>query len=367
MENEKSLVPIEKETALAILSSGKVDPIIEMARKIVENFVPDLSTVKGRNEIASIANKVAGFKVRIDGIGKDLVSEWKAKSKAVDQSRKKLRDELDLLKIEARKPLTVWENAEKERVENIKNRIETIKNLSHDVLVQLNNAPLEELRESMSALNIICVDSTFEEFELDAIKEHKRSIEAVEILIKNKKEELEKDAELLKLQKENEEREKIEYEEKLKRGAAEKAKLEAEEKARIEREKIEQAKQDAIEREKKAQEKAKDAKRRQIEAEERAKIEKEQAEQRRVDAEKLAKLNAEDAAEKAKQDQIEAQIEKETKEKIELERREADRAHTGKIRKGAKESLMEFVDEPTAKRIVLAIDQNRIKNVSISY
>jgi hypothetical protein len=367
MENEKSLVPIEKETALQIFTSGEVDPIIKKAREIVSGFTHDMSTGVSRAKTASLANKVAKFKVKIDGMGINLVADWKAQSKAVDETRKKLRDELDILKAEARKPLTDWENEEKERVEKIKARIETIKNLSHDVLVKLNGAPLEELHSASESLGKIVVDSSFEEFEFEASKEYTKSGEAIQTLIKNKVEELEREEELQRLKDEEKAREKKEYEEKLKRDAAENARLQAERKAAFEKGRIEQEKQDAIKREEYAKFQAADAERKQIEAEEREKIEKEQAEQRRIDAKNLADLRAKEAAENARLDQIRKQEEKEAFEKAATEKREADRAHTGKIRKEAKECLMQYVDESTAKKIVLAIDQGRIENVTINY
>lgn len=364
MENE--LIVIEEKKALQVFTSGEVDPIIAEARKIVNNFKHDLSTGTSRARTASLASKVSKFKVKIDGLGKELVADWKAKSKTVDDSRKKLRDELDALRDEARKPLTDWENEEKERVIIITEKIEKIKNLSHNLLT--NFAPsMEDLQEASKTLESIVVDETFEEFEFEATKEHKKSTETIDVLIKNKQEALEQDAEFKRLREEQEEREKKDREDKLKKEAAEEARLEAEEKARIEKDRIEQEKQDAIKREEEAKLQAEEAERKQIEAEERAKIEKEQAEQEKIDAKKLAKLKADESAEEARQEEIQKQKYKEEAEKAEVAKREADREHTGKIRKEAKECLLQYVDELTAKKIILAIDQGRISNVSINY
>lgn len=72
-EKETALVTIEPVNALAIFTTPeKVDPILEAIRKVVSEFEPDVTTAKGRKEIASIAHKVAQSKTYLDGIGNKL-------------------------------------------------------------------------------------------------------------------------------------------------------------------------------------------------------------------------------------------------------------------------------------------------------
>lgn len=73
------------------------------------SFVPDITTAKGRKEIASLAYKVAQTKTYLDGLGKDLVAELKEIPKLIDANRKTVRDRLDELKAKARQPLTDYE------------------------------------------------------------------------------------------------------------------------------------------------------------------------------------------------------------------------------------------------------------------
>lgn len=111
-EKETALVTIEPVNALAIFTTPeKVDPILEAIRKVVSEFEPDVTTAKGRKEIASIAHKVAQSKTYLDGIGKKLTDEYKEIPKKIDANRKRIRDELDALKDEVRRPLTEWEDA----------------------------------------------------------------------------------------------------------------------------------------------------------------------------------------------------------------------------------------------------------------
>ncbi|MCW9157761.1 hypothetical protein N5I54_26990, partial [Klebsiella quasipneumoniae] len=79
------------------------------------SLVPDVTTKKGRDAIASMAHKVARSKTYIDSAGKDLVAELKALPKQIDESRRVVRERLDALKDEVRRPLTEWE-AEQERI-----------------------------------------------------------------------------------------------------------------------------------------------------------------------------------------------------------------------------------------------------------
>lgn len=331
MSNE--LVVIEEAKVLDVFSSDNgLDFIVQEAKELVSGFEHDLSTAAGRKRTASLANKVAKLKVRLDNMGKNLTSDWKAKSKAVDANRKAMRDELDKLKVDARKPLTDWEEEQERLAEE--------KRLAEEA---------EKQRIQMEADHEIALLMN-REFDREAEEARKAEEEAE------------------RLRKEEEEKARILREEQLKREAAEQARLEAERKAKEEAERIEREKQEAIEREAEAKRKAEQAERDRIAAEERAKIQAEQAEIRR-------KQEAEDAERKrladievAKQAEIARQKAEEERKRKEQEAREANRKHVGAIRKAAKESLMSLnIDEQTAKEIVLAISNGKIANVTINY
>ena len=116
MSEVTDLVIIEKQNAMAVFTTKEqLDPIIEAIEKEARSLVPDVSTRKGRDAIASMAHKVARSKTYIDNAGKDLVAELKALPKQIDESRRIVRDRLDALKDEVRRPLTEWE-AEQERI-----------------------------------------------------------------------------------------------------------------------------------------------------------------------------------------------------------------------------------------------------------
>ena len=91
------------------------DRIAEQARSVV----PDLSTDKGRKAIASMARKVASSKTAFDAHGKELKEQYTAITSKIDADRKLFRDQCDALRDEIRKPLTDWENADKQRIIDI--------------------------------------------------------------------------------------------------------------------------------------------------------------------------------------------------------------------------------------------------------
>ena len=115
MQNQ--LVELTADTALTVFTvDNGLDPYVQQVKDEVDNFEHDLTTKAGRGRSASLASKVAKMKVRLDGLGKDLVAEWKNNSKKVDSARKKMRDDLDDLKVIARKPLSDWED-EQQKIE----------------------------------------------------------------------------------------------------------------------------------------------------------------------------------------------------------------------------------------------------------
>lgn len=154
-------------TALVALfkTENGLDPLIERIAAEVRAHVPDLTTAKGRDAIKSLAYKVARSKTTLDEAGKQLTDEQRKAIATVDAARRKMRDALDALRDEARKPLDDWEAAEATRIQNIKNRIERL----------TNAAPSEESTEAFAELisRVEAVnpeDGTWGEFLMDAVR-----------------------------------------------------------------------------------------------------------------------------------------------------------------------------------------------------
>ena len=120
---------VESLTAIDIFKPETVDMIINIIRNEATAEVPDMSNSKGRDRVKSLAYKVSQTKTHLDGLGKDFVADVKAKAKEIDGMRKKIRDTLDEIRDEVRKPVTDWEDAEQARIDAIQEKCNRIKAL----------------------------------------------------------------------------------------------------------------------------------------------------------------------------------------------------------------------------------------------
>lgn len=303
MSEVTDLVVIEKQNAMAVFTTKEqLDPIIEAIEKEARSLVPDVSTRKGRDAIASMAHKVARSKTYIDNAGKDLVAELKALPKQIDESRRIVRERLEALKDEVRRPLTEWES-EQERI-----KAEEAMNAMHAEALEMNIKFDQELTAKFEA-------------------DHEMA------LLMNKdidREANEKAAEA--------ERQRVAHEEELKRQAAEKAKREADEKAAAEIAAAQKREADAIAAKAQAELLAKQtqerAEREAKEAQERtaklAQEAREQAEREKQEAIAAEQRKAQEAADKVRREaeaKEAARLAEENRKADELAKREADVKH----------------------------------------
>lgn len=329
------LIVIPKETALEVFTqTNGLDSYIRQIEDEVNSFVPDISTVKSRAAIASIAAKIAKSKTYLDGVGKELVDKLKEQPKLVDAERKRMRDKLDALKDQVRKPLTDWENAEEARIAEIKAVLEMMKQI-----------PLAESGSIAIATHLKRLKSTviakerFMEFIEDAAIIKDEYVERCERLLAQVEKHEEEQKELERLRAEKVSREQKEREERLVKEAEERGKREVEEAAKREIEKIQAA---AFA----AQEKI----RIEREAEDRAKTAIEEGKERMR------------LAEEAKKESEEKRLAQEESARI------ANEDHRKKIISETIESLinLEF-DEGHAENIAMLILEGKVKHVSIKF
>lgn len=364
MTNEIAKVP-EKENALVIFSATNgLDPYLAKIREEIDAFIPDITTRKGREAIASIAHSVARSKTALDNIGKELVAELKDVPKKIDAERKRMRDTLDAWKDEVRKPLDEYEAAEAARVAKLQAGIEWFN------LRATENADLdaEELRATLAKVESTAVGEKWEEFEAEA---HRAKAVAVESLTAQlaKREKYEADqAELVRHRAEAEAREKKERDDQIAREAAERATREAEEKAqRVRDEQDQKAREELAAAEKRELElklKAEQAERQVAQAKADALAAEQRAEQERIAAEQRQAQ----AVEQARKDELDRQAAALAFELEQAQAREADKAHKSKIMGAAKKAIVSMnVSEELAKAIILKIARGEVPNVTISF
>lgn len=323
MSETTDLVVIEKANALTVFKSAdQIEEILQKVEREVMSFVPDVTSAKGRKEIASLAYRVSQTKSYLDGLGKDLVAELKEVPKLIDANRKTVRDRLDALRDKARQPYTDWE-AEQERI-----KAEEEARIAAEKLA----AQIESDHEIALLLN--------EKFDRDAAEAKAEA-----------------------------ERQRIAHEEEIKRRAVEQAKIEAEQKAQQEREA-------AARREAELKAKAEQAERDRIAAQERAEREAKEAQERtarlaqeardQAEREKQAAIAEEQRKAKAAED---ARLAEEKRIADEAAARAADVKHRKAINNQAKANLIANagLTEEQAIAVITAIAKGTISAITINY
>ncbi|OBT33734.1 hypothetical protein [Klebsiella pneumoniae] len=323
MSEIMDLVVIEKKNAMAVFTNNdQLDPLIELIEKEARSLVPDVTTKKGRDAIASMAHKVARSKTYIDNAGKDLVAELKALPKQIDESRRVVRERLDALKDEVRRPLTEWE-AEQERI-----KAEEAMNALHAEALAMN----EEFDRQLAAR----IESDHEMALLmnDAFD----------------REQAEKKAEAERLR--------IAREEEIKRLAEEKAKREAAEKAQREIDAAAAREREAILAKERAE-------REQREAAERAEREKQAA----VEAERRKAQEEADRIRREAEQREQARLAEEKRKADEQARREADVKHRKTVGTDIVKALVAntSLTREQAIEVLTAVKDGRIPHTGISY
>ncbi|WP_017346154.1 hypothetical protein [Pantoea sp. A4] len=297
MSETTDLVVIEKSNAMAVFTTKEqLDPIIEAIEKEARSLVPDVTTKKGRDAIASMAHKVARSKTYIDNAGKELVAELKALPKQIDESRRVVRERLDALKDEVRRPLNEWEQAEEDRKQGLQQRLAAVRALADVIDATGNYLPSSDIQERLSEAKAVTLDDTWQEISTEAGVAKDATVQKLEAAVIVAKQREDQAAELERLRKEAEEKARRDHEENLKQEAADAARREAEQKAQVERE-------EAARREAELKAKAEQAERDRIATQERAEREAREAQERTA---KLAH-EAREQAEREKQDAIAAE------------------------------------------------------------
>lgn len=315
-----TVIEIKPEQAPTLYSPNGLDAYLEQIKAAV-NEVPDLSTKKGRDRVASLAAQVSRSKTAIEKPGREYLKRLKEAVKPAEQEIKRFVDACDALRDATRLPLTEWE-AEQERIK----QEEEAKRAAEALAKEIEMAHREALIDNYE------FDRALEEAKAEA------------------------------------ERQRIAHEEELKRQAAEQAKREAEEKAQRERDeaarreaelklKAEQAERDRVAAEQKA---AADAKA----AAERAEREKQEAiaEANRKAQEEADRVRREAEAKEA------ARLAEEKRIADEKARREADIEHRRTInRQSVAELIAVGLPEDCAQKCVAAIAKGEVTAIRITY
>ena len=334
-------VDIEQAAYMAAFSQPQglasiISQISEQAHAAAQGL--DAATAANRTKLASLAYSVAKAKTSIDSTGKDLVAEAKRKIQVVDNNRKQVRDALDKLKDDIRRPVTEFEEAEKKRLAVIQDVIDQLSSLASANDANGGRLSAEQLRLRRHQAAALAKND-YGDMAAEVAEKAAECIKFLDTAITAADEYEQQQAEIQRLQAEQAAREQAERDAKIAAEAAEKARAEAEAKAKAEREASERARIEAQLRAEQA-ERDKQAAIDRAEAEKQAAV---QAERRRIEAESAQ-------AEKA---------EAERAENIE-HRREVNR----KILAAMLES---GIEEEAAKAFLIKAIQGKVPHLKITY
>lgn len=340
-----ALVTIDTLTPEVVFAPGGVEAIISKLEADVRSVKTDMSTDEGRKEIASLAYKVARSKTALDEMGKELVAGIKAQASKIDAERRIIRDRLDALKEEVRKPLTDWEDAEKARVAEHEQAIATIINMAQIE----HGTSSDEIAQLIEGINFFS-ERNWQEFAARAagtIEEVSARLNKAMAAAQKREAEA---AELERFRAEQAARAQAEREARIAEEAVAKARAEMEAKAKREAEeaalaaerehnRVERERAEAIARAERAEREAKEAA--------------ERAERDRLTAIEAERKRAADAA---------------AKEAAEAAKREANKRHLAKVNNAAVAAFVAGgMAEDAAKLAVTLIAKRQIPAITIAY
>lgn len=253
--SELTVIEVTPDQAPSLYIPNGLDAYLEQIRQAV-NEVPDLTTKKGRDRVASLAASVSRSKTAIEKPGREYLKRLKEAVKPAEVEIKRFVDACDALRDATRRPLTEWE-AEQERI-----KAEEEMNAWHAEALEMNaefDRQLAARREADHEMALLMNDK------FDRVREEQRRLA----------EQAQRDRE-----------------EQIKREAAEQAKREAEERHRAELEAAARREAEARAATERAEREAREAQERTArlaqEAREQAEREKQEAiaaEQRKAQAE----------------------------------------------------------------------------------
>lgn len=373
---------ISADNAPTIYVAGGLKQFLEHATAQATGEVPDLSTRKGRDRIASLAATVSKSKTAVEKPGREYLKRLKEMPKVVEAELREFVTAMDKLRDETRKPLTDWEAAEVARKDAHNDRLDWLR----DLPLNLSGATSAHVQGLVEQAEAVAIDDSWEEFKAEAASVKDLAIKALRAVVAELQRYEAEQAELARLRRESEERaeqdrirlaqeaaveaerQRVAQVQQAEREAAAKREQDLKDQAAAQQRAAEQAARDAeatAERQRlQLQLQAEQAARAAEQAEANRIAAEQRAAQERIDAQKRAEQAAEEArlAEIRRQEQAAAQAAREAA------AREADLEHKKKINRAALEAFIAGgMPEACAKQAVTLIAQHKVPSVSIAY
>ena len=373
---------ISEENTPAIYVAGGLGQFFDAVAAEVTAEVPDLTTRKGRERIASLAAKVSKSKTAVEKPGRDYLKRLKEMPKVVEAELREFVNKMDALRDATRQPLTDWEQAEIARTDAHVDAIQRIKDLAIFEATPTSG----HLANIIADLELLEIDNSWEEFLAEAAQVKDQTLIKLRGLHAERSQYEAEQAELLRLRAEAEAQAQRDRDAQIAREAEERTRREAEQRAQAEREAAARREQELLDQaaaaQRAAEQAARDAEaqaerqRLQLEQQaEQARLAAEQAEANRIAAEQRAEQERQAAAKRAEQAAEQARADERRRADAaaaeivrQQQAREADLEHKKQINRAALDAFIEGgMTEECAKQAITLIAQRKIPAISISY
>jgi septal ring factor EnvC (AmiA/AmiB activator) len=340
---------ISAENAPAIYGHSKLEAFVNAAREAVSGEVPDLTTRKGRDRVASLAAQVSRSKTAVEKPGREYLKRIKELPKAIEAELREFAQQMDALRDQVRKPLDDWE-AEQERIQR---ELEEREASIEAAIKRLHLACVTKVEDDSATLAqyLVALEAEYRQTDYGLRAEeagvvYQASVDSLNAALASRQKYEAEQAELTELRRKQAETEQREREREIAEQAAQQARKEAEQRAENER----IAAANKVREAEEAAQRAEDERLRQQE---------ESARQLRE-----AEERAERATEQARLDQ-EAQ---QQRERDEAAQRQANTEHRVRILTAAKVAIMATgITEDQARAVVRLIAAGKVPSVSITY
>jgi len=179
-KNTEVILYEEKDAnAVTLFNGDGLDPFIEGIKQVAEEFECDLTTKKGRDRTISLAYKISKAKNLVKTLKDNENEQHKVKIEANNAKGKKAWDELQTLQDQVRKPVTDWENEDKDRIRLCNEKIELMAEKSNYACLNWTETDPDKIKESIKEVDDIFTSTQWNEFKFKAEKTHAHAVEAI--------------------------------------------------------------------------------------------------------------------------------------------------------------------------------------------
>lgn len=119
---------VQHEPKIVIMNPEKRTELYAHIQREIDATPVDIATKKGRDEIRSLAAKIARTKTTVDKAGKEMNTAARAAIDSMNKIRGEIETRLQDLQDTARAPLTKWEDADKQRMIMVESAISELRN-----------------------------------------------------------------------------------------------------------------------------------------------------------------------------------------------------------------------------------------------